>query len=165
MSLILTILIFSAYSCVALADESFPRVVAQAVGLKGGAKPQGIVIKTEAELSKFLNVPVPDAHTKIKQVLKVNEINFANHMILVIQGGECRSGGFKVAFEKFEISGLKVAAEKFEIKNATLHVLWKLQAPPADAFVTQALSYPSLILLVEKHKGEIAFKQIIDKKN
>lgn len=152
MSLILTILIFSAYSCVALADESFPRVVAQAVGLKGGAKPQGIVIKTEAELSKFLDLPVPDAHTKIKQVLKVNEINFANHMILVIQGGECRSGGFKVAFEKLEIKG------------ATLQVLWKLQGPPADAFVTQALTYPSLILLVEKHKGEIIFKQTFDTK-
>ena len=152
MSLILTILIFSAYSCVALADESFPKVIAQAVGLKGGAKPHGVILKTDAELSKFLDLPVPDAHTKIKQVLKVNEINFANHMILVIQGGECRSGGFKVAFEKLEIKG------------ATLQVLWKLQGPPADAFVTQALTYPSLLLLVENFKGEITFKQIIDTK-
>ncbi len=152
MSLILTILIFSAYSCVALADESFPKVIAQAVGLKGGTKPHGVILKTDAELSKFLDLPVPDAHTKIKQVLKVNEINFANHMILVIQGGECRSGGFKVAFEKLEIKG------------ATLQVLWKLQGPPADAFVTQALTYPSLLLLVENFKGEITFKQIIDTK-
>ena len=152
MSLILTILIFSAYSCVALADESFPKVIAQAVGLKGGTKPHGVILKTDAELSKFLDLPVPDAQTKIKQVLKVNEINFANHMILVIQGGECRSGGFKVAFEKLEIKG------------ATLQVLWKLQGPPADAFVTQALTYPSLLLLVENFKGEITFKQIIDTK-
>jgi hypothetical protein len=152
MSLILTILIFSAYSCVALADESFPKVIAQAVGLKGGTKPHGVILKTDAELSKFLDLPVPDAHTKIKQVLKVNEINFANHMILVIQGGECRSGGFKVAFEKLEIKG------------ATLQVLWKLQGPPADAFVTQALTYPSLLLLVENFKGEITFTQIIDTK-
>ena len=152
MSLILTILIFSAYSCVALADESFPKVIAQAVGLKGGTKPHGVILKTDAELSKFLDLPVPDAHTKIKQVLKVNEINFANHMILVIQGGECRSGGFKVAFEKLEIKG------------ATLQVLWKLQGPPADAFVTQALTYPSLVLLLEKHKGEITFTQILDTK-
>lgn len=152
MSLILTILIFSAYSCVALADESFPKVIAQAVGLKGGTKPHGVILKTDAELSKFLDLPVPDAHTKIKQVLKVNEINFANHLILVIQGGECRSGGFKVAFEKLEIKG------------ATLQVLWKLQGPPADAFVTQALTYPSLVLLVENFKGEITFKQIIDTK-
>ncbi len=165
MSLILTILVFSAYSCVTLADEPFPKVISQAIGPKGAPKPQGIVIKTEAELSKFLDLPAADAIIKIKQILKVNEVDFANQMILVIQGGECRSGGFKVAFEKFEISGLKVAIEKFEIKNATLHVLWKLQAPPADAFVTQALTYPSLILLVEKHKGEIIFKQIIDKKN
>lgn len=152
MSLILTILIFSAYSCVALADESFPKVIAQAVGLKGGTKPHGVILKSEAELSKFLDLPVPDAHTKIKQVLKVNEINFANHLILVIQGGECRSGGFKVAFEKLEIKG------------TTLQVLWKLQGPPADAFVTQALTYPSLVLLVENFKGEITFKQIIDTK-
>ena len=152
MSLILTILIFSAYSCVALADESFPKVIAQAVGLKGGTKPHGVILKTEAELSKFLNVSGADSLIKIKQVLKVNEINFANHMILVIQGGECRSGGFKVAFEKLEIKG------------ATLQVLWKLQGPPADAFVTQALTYPSLILLVENFKGEIIFKQTIDTK-
>ncbi len=152
MSLILTILIFSAYSCVALADESFPKVIAQAVGLKGTAKPQGVILKTEAELSKFLNVPEADSLIKIKQLLKVNEINFANHMILVIQGGECKSGGFKVVFDKFQSTG------------NSLQVLWKLQAPAADAFVTQALTYPSLVLLVENFKGEITFKQIIDVK-
>ena len=150
MSLILTILIFSAQSCVALADESFPKVIAQAVGLKGTAKPQGVILKTEAELSKFLNVPEADSLIKIKQLLKVNEINFANHMILVIQGGECKSGGFKVVFDKFQSTG------------NSLQVLWKLQAPAADAFVTQALTYPSLVLLVENFKGEITFKQIID---
>ncbi len=150
MSLLLTIFLFSAFSCIVLADEPIPKIISQAVGLKGNPKTQGIILKTDAELSKFLDLPVPDAHTKIKQVLKVNEINFANHMILVIQGGECRSGGFKVAFEKLEIKG------------AALQVLWKLQGPPADAFVTQALTYPSLVLLLEKHKGEITFKQIID---
>ena len=152
MSLLLTILLFSAFSCIVLADEPIPKIISQAVGLKGGTKPHGVILKTEAELSKFLNVSGADSLIKIKQVLKVNEINFANHMILVIQGGECRSGGFKVAFEKLEIKG------------ATLQVLWKLQGPPADAFVTQALTYPSLLLLVENFKGEITFKQIIDTK-
>ena len=47
MSLILTILMFS---CVALADGSFPKVISQAVGPKGDTKPQGIIIKTEIEL-------------------------------------------------------------------------------------------------------------------
>ncbi len=152
MSLLLNILLFSVFSCIILADEPIPKIISQAVGPKGGVKPQGVILKTEAELSKFLNVPEADSLIKIKQLLKVNEINFANHMILVIQGGECKSGGFKVSFEKLEIKG------------ATLQVLWKLQGPPADAFVTQALTYPSLILLVEKHKGEIIFKQTIDTK-
>lgn len=152
MSLLLNLLLFSVFSCIILADEPIPKIISQAVGLKGGAKPKGVVLKTESELSKFLDVPGADSLIKIKQVLKVNEINFANHMVLVIQGGECRSGGFKVSFEKLEIKG------------ATLQVLWKLQGPPADAFVTQALTYPSLILLVEKHKGEIIFKQTIDTK-
>ncbi len=152
MSLLLNILLFSIFSCIILADEPIPKIISQAVGPKGGVKPQGVILKTEAELSKFLNVPEADSLIKIKQLLKVNEINFANHMILVIQGGECKSGGFKVSFEKLEIKG------------ATLQVLWKLQGPPADAFVTQALTYPSLILLVEKHKGEIIFKQTIDTK-
>ena len=152
MSLILTILIFSAFSCVSLADESFPKVISQAVGPKGAAKPHGITLKTEAELSKFLDLPIDEAITKIKQLLKINEINFANQMILVIQGGECKSGGFKVVFEKGQTKG------------NSLQVLWKLQAPTADAFVTQALTYPSLVLLVENFKGEITFKQIIDVK-
>jgi hypothetical protein len=152
-SLILTILLFSAYSCVALPDESFPKVISQAVGMKGGPKPQGVILKNEAELSKYLGLPVGDANTKIKQLFKVNEVNFESQMILVIQGGECRSGGFKVVFEKFEI------------KDASLLVLWKLEAPPADAFVTQALTYPSLILLMDKNKGEIVFKQIHNEKN
>jgi hypothetical protein len=151
-SLILTILIFSAFSCVSLADESFPKVISQAVGPKCGSKPQGVTLKTKAELSKFLNLPIDEAITKIKQLLKVNEINFANHMILVIQGGECKSGGFKVVFEKGETKG------------NSLQVLWKLQAPAAGAFVIQALTYPSLVLLVENFKGEITFKQIIDVK-
>jgi len=150
MSLILTILMFS---CVTLADGSFPKVISQAVGPKGNTKPQGIIIKTETALSKFLDLPVPDANTKIKQILNVKEINFTNHMILVIQGGECKSGGFKVVFEKFQSTG------------NSLQVLWKLQAPASDSFVTQALTYPSLVLLVENFKGEISFKQIIDIKN
>lgn len=150
MSLLLNIILFSALSCILLADEPIPKIISQAIGLKGTPKTQGIILKTDAELSKFLDLPVLDAYTKIKQLLKVNEINFTHHMILVIQGGECKSGGFKVAFEKLEIKG------------ATLQVLWKLQGPPADAFVTQALTYPSVILLVENFKGDITFKQIID---
>ena len=152
MSLLLNILLFSVFSCIILADEPIPKIISQAVGPKGGVKPQGVILKTEAELSKFLNVPEADSLIKIKQLLKVNEINFANHMILVIQGGECKSGGFKVVFDKFQSTG------------NSLQVLWKLQAPAADTFVTQALTYPSLVLLVENFKGEITFKQIIDTK-
>lgn len=149
----MTVLFFGIYSCMALPDDGFPKIIAKSPGMKGSSKSQGIILKNNSELSKFLDLPEAEANQRMKQTLKVDQIDFANQMILVIQGGECKSGGFKVAFEKFEI------------KNVTLHVLWKLQAPPADAFVTQALTYPSLILLVEKHKGEIIFKQIIDKKN
>ena len=153
MSLFMTVLFFGIYSCMALPDDGFPKIIAKSPGMKGSSKSQSIILKNNSELSKFLDLPEAEANQRMKQTLKVDQIDFANQMILVIQGGECKSGGFKVAFEKFEI------------KNVTLHVLWKLQAPPADAFVTQALTYPSLILLVEKHKGEIIFKQIIDKKN
>ena len=153
MSIFMTVLFFGIYSCMALPDDGFPKLIAKSPGMKGSSKSKGIILKNNSELSKFLDLPEAEANQRMKQTLKVDQIDFANQMILVIQGGECKSGGFKVAFEKFEI------------KNVTLHVLWKLQAPPADAFVTQALTYPSLILLVEKHKGEIIFKQIIDKKN
>jgi hypothetical protein len=152
MTLLLNILLFSALSCIILADEPIPKIISQAVGPKGDTKPQGIILKTEAELSKFLDLPVSDANAKIKQILNVKEINFAHQMILVIQGGECNSGGFKVVFEKGQTKG------------NSLQVLWKLQAPAADAFVTQALTYPSLVLLIENFKGEITFKQIIDVK-
>jgi len=153
MSLLLNILLFSVFSCIILADEPIPKIISQAVGPKGATKPQEIILKTDAELSKFLDLPVADANTKIKQILNVKEINFNHQMILVIQGGECKSGGFKVVFEKFQSTG------------NSLQVLWKLQAPASDSFVTQALTYPSLVLLVENFKGEISFKQIIDIKN
>ena len=152
MSLILNILLFSVFSCILLADEPIPKIISQAVGLKGNPKTQGVILKTEADLSKFLDLPVPDANAKIKQLLNVKEINFTHQMIVVIQGGECKSGGFKVVFDKFQSTG------------NSLQALWKLQAPAADAFVTQALTYPSLVLLVENFKGEITFKQIIDVK-
>lgn len=152
MSLILNILLFSVFSCILLADEPIPKIISQAVGLKGNPKTQGVILKTEADLSKFLDLPVPDANAKIKQLLNVKEINFTHQIIVVIQGGECKSGGFKVVFDKFQSTG------------NSLQVLWKLQAPAADAFVTQALTYPSLVLLVENFKGEITFKQIIDVK-
>ena len=152
MSLILNILLFSVFSCILLADEPIPKIISQAVGLKGNPKTQGVILKTEADLSKFLDLPVPDANAKIKQLLNVKEINFTHQMIVVIQGGECKSGGFKVVFDKFQSTG------------NSLQALWKLQEPAADAFVTQALTYPSLVLLVENFKGEITFKQIIDVK-
>jgi hypothetical protein len=152
MSLLLNILLFSVFSCIILADEPIPKIISQAVGLKGNPKTQGVILKTEAELSKFLDLPVAEANAKIKQILNVKEINCTHQMILVIQGGECKSGGFKVVFEKFQSTG------------NSLQLLWKLQAPAADSFVTQALTYPSLVLLVENFKGEITFKQIIDVK-
>ena len=152
MSLILNILLFLVFSCILLADEPIPKIISQAVGLKGNPKTQGVILKTEADLSKFLYLQFSDANTKIKQLLNVKELNFANQMILVIQGGECKSGGFKVVFEKFQSTG------------NSLQVLWKLQAPASDSFVTQALTYPSLVLLVENFKGEITFKQILDVK-
>ena len=152
MSLILNILLFSVFSCILLADEPIPKIISQAVGFKGNPKTQGVILKTEADLSKFLDLPVSDANTKIKQLLNVKELNFANQMILVIQGGECKSGGFKVVFEKFQSTG------------NSLQVLWKLQAPASDSFVTQALTYPSIVLLVENFKGEITFKQNLDVK-
>jgi hypothetical protein len=152
MSLLFNFLLFTVFSCIILADEPIPKIISQAVGLKGNPKTQGVIIKTDAELSKFLDLPEAEANTKIKQLLNIKELNFANQMILVIQVGECKSGGFKVVFDKFESTG------------NSLKVLWKLQAPAADAFVTQALTYPSLVLLVENFKGEITFKQIIDVK-
>jgi hypothetical protein len=152
MSLLLNILLFSVFSCIILADEPIPKIISQAVGLKGNPKTQGIILKTEAELSKFLDLPVAEANAKIKQILNVKEINFTHQMILVIQGGECKSGGFKVVFEKFQPTG------------NSLQLLWKLQAPASDSFVTQALTYPSIVLLVENFKGEITFKQNLDVK-
>ena len=153
MSLILTILFCSAYSCVTYADGSFPKLISQAIGFKGGPKPLGIILNSEAELSKFFDLPIAESNIKIRQLLKTKDINFENQMILVIQGGECKSGGYKVNFEKFES------------KNTTLQVLWSIQPPPVDAIVTQAFTYPSLILLIEKHLGDIIFKQISDNKN
>ncbi len=53
MSLLLTILLFSAFSCIVLADEPIPKIISQAVGLKGGYQnPRELFSK---QMPNFLN--------------------------------------------------------------------------------------------------------------
>ena len=69
MSLILTILIFSAYSCVALADESFPKVIAQAVGLSKSRVKNVIV-----EVLKHLKYHISKHHIVVSLMVLLKAI-------------------------------------------------------------------------------------------
>jgi len=139
--------LYAAFCGMAFSQGPNPKIIAQIAISKNNKNKQGIVLSSPQDLATFFNMPEPDAKSFVEGLLKVPQINFDSQMLLVIQGGECRTGGFKVIFKSCEI------------KANQLQVHWQLQGPPPDAFVTQALTYPALIVLTEKYKGEVKFIQ------
>jgi hypothetical protein len=43
------------------------------------------------------------------------------------------------------------------VKDKKLVVNWKLNSPPPGSFVTQALTTPSLTILVDRFEGDVVF--------
>lgn len=151
MKFFLLMTLYSAFCGMAFSQGPNPKVIAQVAISNNNKKNQGIVITSPQDLATFFNLPEAGAKSYVQGLLKVPPISFDSQMLLIIQGGECRSGGFNVVFKSSEIKANK------------LLVHWQLQTPPPDAFVTQALTYPALIVLTEKYKGEIKFIQLMDK--
>ncbi|HZZ82353.1 MAG TPA: protease complex subunit PrcB family protein [Gemmataceae bacterium] len=112
------------------------------------------VLRTVDELNKA--IPVGGKTYKITKVLagllKVNSVDLEKQMVIVVYAGEKRTGGYSV-----EVKSL-------EVKDKKLIVHWKLNSPGPDDIVTQAITHPQLVLLVDRFDGEVVFDPPVPKK-
>jgi hypothetical protein len=124
-------------------------------------KPVQRVIRSGEELAVALGVDPPHAKEKKFQIgatddtaklLKVKNIDWSKQMLVVVAAGERRTSGYRV-----EVVSLRA-------KDETLIVNWKLHSPPPGTIVTQAISYPSQMVLVERFRGAVHFDPPVEKK-
>ncbi len=142
-------------------DKSDVKILARGVWPVQEEKPAQRVLRSGEELATALGVEPQNAKEKRFQneamrdtakLLKVKNIDWDKQMLLVVADGAKRTGGYRV-----EIVSLR-------IKDGTLTVNWKLHAPPADAVVTQAITYPAQMVLVERFRGNVRFDPPVEKK-
>ncbi|HEY7311422.1 MAG TPA: protease complex subunit PrcB family protein [Gemmataceae bacterium] len=110
-------------------------------------KPTQLVLRNAEELALAHGVAPKDAKEKrfqadvtadVVSLLKVKAIDWDKQMLVVVTAGMKRTGGYRV-----EILSLPV-------KDGTLTVRWKLHSPAPGDIVTQAITYPAEMVLVER---------------
>jgi hypothetical protein len=121
------------------------QVIAQSPARMGGRA--NAVIRSAEELAKAMggNVTAEQAEQRAAQALKVKGIDWTKQMLLTISGGTQRTGGYSVV-----VKGMTV-------KDKVLTVQWFVKGPRPGTPVTQALTNPSLTVLVERFDGEVRF--------
>jgi hypothetical protein len=142
-------------------DNRDLKIMASGVWLGMEEKPAHRVIRGGEELAVALGVAPKDAKEKRFQnaatadtakLLKVKDIDWTKQMLVVVAAGVKPTGGFRV-----EIAAL-------HIKDKTLTVDWKLHSPAAGDIVTQAITHPSRVVLVERWQGSVRFVPPLEKK-
>lgn len=110
-------------------------------------KPTQLVVRNAEELALAHGVAPKDAKEKrfqadvtadLVSLLEVKAIDWDKQMLVVVTAGMKRTGGYRV-----EILSLPV-------KDGTLTVRWKLHSPAPGDIVTQAITYPAEMVLVER---------------
>jgi hypothetical protein len=124
-------------------------------------KPAQRIVRSGEELAVALGVEPEhakekrfqsDATADTAKLLKVKDIDWSKQMLIVVAAGAKRSGGYRA-----EIASLTR-------KDGILTVTWKLHSPPPGAIVTQAITYPSQVVLVESFRGDVRFDPPVKKK-
>jgi hypothetical protein len=142
-------------------DKVGGKILARGVWPVSEEKPAHRIVRSGEELAVALGVDPQNAKEKRFQtdatadtakLLKVKDIDWSKQMLIVVAAGAKRTGGHRV-----EIVSLT-------LKDETLTVNWKLHSPPPDAIVTQAISYPSQMVLVERFRDTVRFNPPIEKK-
>jgi hypothetical protein len=112
------------------------------------------VLRTEAELNKAMPIGGKnyDITKKAAALLKVDAIDLKKQMVIVLYAGEKRTGGYSVELKSLEV------------KDKKLIVHWNLKSPGPDDIVTQAITHPELVLLVDRFDGEVVFDPAPPKK-
>ena len=120
----------------------------------GGVYRKTLVMRTAGELN--LATPIGGKNYDIVQItadmLKVKSIDLKKRMVIVIYAGEKPTAGYSIELKSLEV------------KDKKLIVHWKLKTPGADDVVTQAITHPELVLLVDRFDGEVLFDPTSSKK-
>lgn len=130
------------------------KIVARGVWPVRHAKPTQLVIRNGEELARAHGVAAKDAKEArmqlaaakdVADLLKVKGIDWKKQMLVVVAAGTKPTGGYSI-----EVLRLPV-------KDKTLTAHWKLTNPAAGSIVTQALTYPSQMVLVDRFEGPVKF--------
>jgi hypothetical protein len=130
------------------------KILARGVWVVRHEKPTQLVIRNAEELAVAHGVAPKDAKEKrfqadvtvdVAQLLKVKTIDWDKQMLVVAAAGKKPTGGYRV-----EVRSLSV-------KDKTLLVRWEVHSPAPDAVVTQAITYPAQMVLVERFDGPVKF--------
>lgn len=120
-----------------------PKIHAKTPARIGAA---ALVIKSGDDLAKLQKIDADKAAAQLAKQLKVDAIDWKKQMVICIQGGTQRTGGYSV-----EVKSL-------EVKDGKLIVNWKLNTPPPGSIVTQAFTNPALTILVDRFDGDVVFE-------
>src|ERR1043166_8893111 len=104
------------------------------------------VIKSAEQLGKLQNTEADKASANLAKMFKVDAIDWKKQMVIVISGGTQRTGGYSVE------------TKSLEVKDNKLIVNWKLNTPAPGSIVTQALTNPTLTILVDRFEGDVVFE-------
>jgi hypothetical protein len=136
-----------------LGQAAWPFVRADPKGVGKGARV--FVIRGQDELIKASGLP-GDGRTRfqlagfLQKAFKLDKIDYAKHMLVVITGGTQPSGGFSVEATKARSDG----------KILTLD--WKLNKP--SGFATTVLTHPAVIVLLDRFDGMVRFNPSVEGK-
>jgi hypothetical protein len=142
-------------------DKEDPKIIARGVWPVRADKPQQVVVRSAQELALALGVDAKhardrrfqnDAVSDTIKLLKVKEIDWNKQMLVVVTAGAQRTGGYRVDIESLRV------------KDGVLIVNWKLHVPQPGVVVTQAISYPAQMALVDHFHGSVQFDPPAEKK-
>ena len=115
---------------------------------------RGWIIRTENELLEAAG-PLPAAIAPkalladLAKRLKIDEIDFNKHTLIVVSSGVKNTGGHRVEITRVE-------------KGAKGNVAHWLATGPKGGFVTQAFTHPTAVVIISKLDGPILFEPAFD---
>jgi len=149
----LTLLLMTALAPVEYTGEKAPTIKVYAKA-SASVYRQNLVMRTEVELNRA--TPIGGKNYDITKIvaglMKVDSIDLKKQMIIAIYAGEKPTGGYSIELKSLEV------------KDKKLVVHWNLKSPGPDDIVTQAITHPALVLLVDRFDGEVVFDPAPPKK-
>jgi len=131
--------LFLTAACSLLAQAGRPLAfsVLEVSGTAGVAKPSSRVISSDGQWKSFLGAGITYTGPSI---------DFSRQTVVAIFAGQRPTGGHSVVVTKVVDDG----------RGATVH--YRVAPPPPDAMVTQALTFPYILIRLERKVTEVRFQ-------